>query len=125
MKRSIMKPHRIFLAALAAATLVGSASAATPREASIPFVDSGSIRDWRAVGRDTLYVQDVHRNWYRAELMGPCIDLNFANTIGFDASGTNRFDRYSSIVVRGQRCPLQSLVASAPPPKKAKKTKTS
>lgn len=119
----MMKIHHIFLAALAAATLAGSASAAPPEEASISFVSSGSINNWRVIDRDTLYVQDVHRKWYRAELMGPCFDLNFAQAIGFDVRGTDRFDKYSSIVVRGQRCPVQSLVASAPPPKKVKKAK--
>ena len=114
------------------ATLVGSLflmAGAVPvladpppeKQASIAFVDSGSIRDYRAVGRDTLYVQAIGGKWYRATLMGHCLDLPFAEAIGFDARGTNTFDRFSAVIVRGQRCPLTSLVASAPPPKKAKK----
>ncbi|ARS27845.1 hypothetical protein KC8_11150 [Sphingomonas sp. KC8] len=123
-------PHFITSLAGAAALVVGlSGLSATPastapavgEEASIPFVSAGSIRDFRVVDRDTLYVQDIQRNWYRAELMAPCTDLPFAETIGFDVRGTNRFDRFSSVLVRGQHCPLKSLVVSAPPPKKAKK----
>ena len=30
---------------------------------------------------DSLYVQDTHRQWYRAELMAPCHDLDFAEAI--------------------------------------------
>lgn len=110
---------------LGAAFLAGAAMPAAaefkPIEMSIPFVSHGGIRDWRAIDRDTLYVQDIHRNWYRAELMTNCFDLPYAEAIGFEARGTDRFDRFSSVIVRGQRCPLQSFVASGPPPKKAKK----
>ena len=124
------KQHFIASLAGAAALVAGlSGLSSTPaiaapamgKEASIPFVNSGSIRDFRVVDRDTLYVQDVHNTWYRAELMVNCTDLPFAETIGFDVRGTNRFDKFSSIRVRGQNCPLKSLVVSDPPPKKAKK----
>lgn len=126
-----MKP-RLMLAALAGSVLLAAGAApafAAPapqktveKQASIPFVDSGSIRNYRAVGRDTLYVQDVGGHWYRAKLMSDCMDLPFAQAIGFDARGTNSFDRFSSIVVRGRACPLTSLVESGPPPKKAAKS---
>jgi hypothetical protein len=109
------------LAMIASAALVAVAPASAefrPIEMSIPFVSQGGIRDWRAVDRDTLYVQDTHRHWYRAELMTSCFDLPFTETIGFAAGGTDRFDRFSSVIVRGQLCPLKSFVASGPPPKK-------
>ena len=109
---------------LGAALLAGAAPAAAefrPIEMSIPFVSHGGIRDWRAIDHDTLYVQDIHGYWYRAELMSNCFHLPYAEAIGFDARGTDRFDRFSSVIVRGQRCPLQSFVASGPPPKKERK----
>lgn len=125
-----MKSLRILPVMLGAALVAAGMSpalAGTPaqkpaeKQASIPFVDSGSIRDYRAEGRDTLYVQDIGGKWYRAKLIGNCLDLPFAQAIGFDARGTNTFDRFSSIIVRGQNCPLTSLVASGPPPKNARK----
>lgn len=123
------KKHILSALAGGALMIAGFAGTAQARpdsraEASIPFVSFGSIRDWRAVDRDTLYIQDVHRNWYRAELLTSCHDLNFAHAIGFDARGTDRFDKFSSVVVRGQRCPVRSLVASAPPPKKDRTRKS-
>lgn len=108
-------------AALIASAAVPAAAEFKPIEMSIPFVSHGGIRDWRAIDHDTLYVQDTHRNWYRAELLSRCFDLLFAEAIGFDASGTDRFDRFSSVVVRGQRCPVKSFVASGPPPRKERK----
>jgi hypothetical protein len=53
--------------------------------------------------------------------MAPCQDLPFANAIGFETRGTSDFDRFSTIVVRGQRCPVPSVVKSGAPPKKAHK----
>ncbi|WP_414900816.1 DUF6491 family protein [Sphingomonas flavalba] len=125
-----MKSNRLglALAALAGAALFAAPGAAKdqkPRvlgvEASIPFASS-SINSWQADGNDAVYIQDLRRQWYRATLIGPCTELPFANAVGFDAGrALNTLDRFSTIVVRGQRCPLTSLVTSAPPPAKAKK----
>lgn len=126
MNTRIMK--RWTLASLAAAALVAGMAVTAPTRAefkeieqSVPFVSKGSIRNWHAADRDTLYVEDVHGRWYRADLMVNCFDLPFTEAIGFEARGTDRFDKYSAIVVRGQRCPLKSFVASGPPPKKQKR----
>ncbi|PTR06484.1 MULTISPECIES: DUF6491 family protein [unclassified Novosphingobium] len=111
------------LAALALAATPALAQAPVnpgkPVEASIPFVNHGGIRDWRAQGDSTLYVQDQSGQWYRASLMGPAFDLPFAQAIGFDARGTDTFDRFASVVVHGQSYPVQSLVKVAGPPMKA------
>jgi len=87
-------------------------------EARIPFVNNGGIRDWRAEGRDTLYVQDRLRRWYKATLMHPATGLPFAQAIGFETRGIDSFDRFSTVVVDGQRIPVQSLVRVEAPPTK-------
>lgn len=119
-----MKQNVLIL--LATATLVAANPAfaadatAKPVEASIPFVNMGSIQNWRADGDSALYIQDAHRKWYHATLMGPCTDLPFANAIGIETRGIDTLDRFGTIVVRHQRCAIQSFVASGPPPKKSK-----
>lgn len=90
------------------------------KDASIPFVNSGSIRDWRADGNEALYVQDVHGRWYHARLMGPCHDLPYAERIGIETRGIDTLDKFGSVIVRGQRCHIQSLVRSEAPPSKAR-----
>lgn len=90
-------------------------------EASIPFVNHGGIYSWQAIDRNTLYIQDRHRNWYKATLFSPCFDLPYAEAIGFRTMGIDRFDRFSSVLVRGDQCQVQSLVTSAPPPSKHRK----
>lgn len=116
---------KVLLASLTATLAMGllapaaqATDAPRPKQASIPFVNNDGIRDWRATDRQTLYVQDNRRKWYRATLFGPCLDLPFAQTIGFETRGTDTFDRFSTIVVRGDRCSLSSLEASEPPPKR-------
>jgi hypothetical protein len=120
------------LLALGAATSLPSLAAegATPLpaapavQASIPFVDHNSIRDWQADGRDGLWVQDQRRNWYYAKLLGPCSGLDFAITIGFDTGPSNQLDKFSSIVVpREDRCQITSFTRSDAPPPSVKKKK--
>lgn len=110
--------------ATAAPAPATAATTTAAEQASIPFPNSASIRTWEATDRDTLYIQGPGRQWYRATLMSPCLDLPFTEVIGFETRGAPTFDRFSSIVVRGQRCQLNSLVKSDPPPKKEKPAKT-
>ena len=114
-----MKMILAAFAASAAALAPVPAAAREPaigEEASIPFVNLNSIRTYRAIDRDTIYFQDLRRRWYRGEVIGSCLDLPFAEAIGVETRGINRLDRFSSILVRGQRCQLTSLVRSDAPP---------
>lgn len=88
--------------------------------ASIPFVNHGGIRDWRSTDDHTLYVQSQGGRWYVAKTLGPCLGLNTAIRVGFDAGPTDTFDNFSSIVVRGQRCPIKSLTRIDGPPPSSK-----
>jgi len=102
---------------LFALALAGAAAASTPPpQVTIPFANHGGIRDWEADRDRGLWVQDQHRRWYYAKLMGPCTGLNFAHSIGFDTRPMGQFDRFSAIVVPGTgRCQVQSLTQSAAP----------
>lgn len=115
-----------------ASSLAGMASAQAPApkaeralgvEATIPFANSIGIRDYRADGDHAIWIQGSGRQWYRAELMGPCMGLNFANRVGFVTRGTSSLDKFSQIQVEGRTCQISSLVTSAPPPSKADKAK--
>lgn len=110
-------------AMLAGATLADSPPATpAPQEARIPFAKK-NIWNWRVVDDRTVLIQDLGRKWYKATLLGPCINLTFAQRVGFDAGPTDTFDRFSAILVQGRRCPLVSLVGTAAPPKKSKTSK--
>jgi len=113
-------------AAIAAITLLplGAALAAgnaVAPEAQIPFVNHGGIYDWKADEDKGLWIEDIHRNWYYATFMAPCVGLDFAIRLAFDARPLDTFDRFSAIFVPGWgRCAVQTFTASeGPPPRNA------
>jgi hypothetical protein len=119
-----MKTHRIArtLATIAVLALpfgVACAHESIAPEAQIPFVNHGGIYNWQADRDQGLWIQDAHRNWYYATLMGRCNGLSFATAIAFDTRPLDTFDRFSAIVVPGSgRCPVQNFAASDAPPSK-------
>ncbi len=102
-------------------------SADAPRElgaeASITFPSDSSIRNWQADRGRGIWIQDRQRVWYYGTFAGYCPDVDFAQAIGVETRGAGRLDRFSSIVVRGERCPLTSFVTSAGPPLRRDKSK--
>lgn len=119
---SMKKLITTLIAAGAAISVAGIAPAAgntAGEQARIPF--SSSVRDFRADGRNAIYIQDVHGQWYRGTFIAPCTDLPFATAIGFNDRGVGGLDKWGTIYVRGTRCQLNSLVKSSPPPSKRHK----
>lgn len=84
-------------------------------EARIPFADNGGIRNWRAEPGDVLLIEARGGDWYRAEMMGPCIGLNFTETIGFETNPNGSFDRFSSVRTRDGECHVRSLTRTSDP----------
>lgn len=115
------------LAPLAALALSALPAYAAPKplasggEASIPFVSHGGVDDWRADGDRVIYFRDIHRQWYRATLMTRAVDLPFTEHIGIEARGTDRLDKFASVIVHGQSYPIESLIKVEGPPVKGKK----
>ncbi len=117
---------------LAAMLLPLSAAAATepaqePRqlgvESSIIFPSDSTIRNWRADRDRGIWIEGRRGEWHYGTFVGFCRDLDFAHAIGVETRGAGRLDKFASIVVRGERCPLSSFVTSAPPPSKRDKAK--
>ena len=105
---------------LPAAAQEAPAAAPAPKEARIPF--ASMVRDYRAENRDVIYLR-AGRDWYRGTFMAPCQELPWAWNIRFDnGPGVDAIDRFSTVIARGERCRLNSLVKSGgEPPKAAKK----
>jgi hypothetical protein len=122
--------RNVILALAAAASLAAPAAARPDRaplpvrpgeEVSIPFVDFGGIRSFEAYTDQEVYLEDRHRNWYKAELIGPCFGLNWATGIGIDTHGGSSFDHFSRLIVGRERCQIGSLTRSDKPEKPWKK----
>jgi hypothetical protein len=86
--------------------------------ASIPFAAIGNIRDWHASSADELYVQAMNRDWYRATFWAACHPLPFAIGIAFVTEPNGALDRFSSILVDGERW---SFERSEAPPEEARR----
>lgn len=121
-----MTRNLIALLAAAAATPALAAPAADAparvqaEQASIPFAGF-RIRNFHADEDDVVYLEDRGRRWYRAELIGPCREIRWARAIGIDTRGSSSFDRFSALIVDGQRCQLSSLTPSEKPARRKAK----
>jgi hypothetical protein len=120
--------------ALAAASVLAAPSLAAPapqnaavsrEEVRIPFVNFGGIRSFHSEDDGIVFLQDRSRRWYRAEVIGPCRELRWANRIGVDTRGSSSFDRFAALVVGDERCQLTSLTRSEKPERRASRKKRS
>ncbi|MGE4064380.1 MAG: DUF6491 family protein [Rhodospirillaceae bacterium] len=87
----------------------------TGPQARIHFANLGNIRDFHAINDDTVFLQTRNRQWYRADLIGPCFGLPYANVIGVDSRPMGTLDRFGTIIVDGERCKIGSLTPSESP----------
>ena len=69
------------------------------------------IKDWSVPNDHTVIVVTDDGTRYRAQTLGPCQGLDFANRVGFvNRGGFNQIDRFSSVVLDdGTRCPFQTF----------------
>ena len=79
------------------------------RHASIDFVSLGGIDDWRAQGDDAMLIKGLNGSWYRAEFSMPCSGIKFRERVAFVTDGSDRLDKFSSVLVDGQRCWFRSF----------------
>jgi hypothetical protein len=118
-----MKKLLMTVAVLAAPAIAAASptNAEIGQEARIAFPNNATIRTFRADDRDTLYIQDRARRWYRASVIGPCINLPFAHAIGVEQRGSSVLDRFSALIVEGERCQLNSFVRVGAPPERRRR----
>ena len=87
----------------------------TKKQVRINFVDYGAIVDWRAKGDKALLIKTADDKWYRAAFRFPCLELPFAETIGFVTSPKGQLNRFSSVIARNEYCRFDSLEEIAEP----------
>ena len=117
--------HLLMLSASAATPLIGASPAAPGKDVSVPFANDGNIDDFRSDGDEAVYLEVNGFDWYHAQLLGSCNRLPYAQHIAVETRGTGTLDKFATLIVDGQRCPLTSLVRSAPPPKSPDKRHSS
>ena len=114
----------VMLAALAAMTASAWAQTEQAEQAEAPpvtfnvieedvrvyFADT-RLRDYQVGRDDSLLLRAGANRWYRATVWEPCAsDLRWAyNAIGFDLRPSGTLDKFSSVIVRGNRCAIRTL----------------
>ncbi len=117
---------RVLIAAAALLALSTSAYAQTPTaegqeqtpvaftviesDVTVPFADV-RIRDYQIGRDDSLILRAGVNRWYRATIWEPCAsDLRWAyDRIGLDTHPSGSLDKFSTVIVRGRRCPIRTL----------------
>jgi hypothetical protein len=126
-----MKVHSIWV--LGTLTSLALAGCATNSSSHSPSADnlqtaggdatlqSYRIRSWSAPNDHTVLLESSDGTRYKAETIGPCFGLDFANRVGFsNRGGFNQIDRFSSLVLPdGTRCSFQSFSKVISPESKA------
>jgi hypothetical protein len=110
---------------LSAGVRAQDAPAPKGESTSIPFITRGSVRSFEsAPNGEGIYIQNNQRDWYYASFFTRCHDLPYAIRIGFDTFGNGTsLQRGDTIFADRQRCRIDDIVRSGPPPKKVKKRK--
>ncbi len=109
-----------WLLAMPLMMLVAASALAQGERAVLRFADLGGIRDWRADTDKAILIEGQNKNWYRATFYAPCVGLRFANTVAFVTEPDGGLDRFSSILVQGERCWFKSFERSGAPGKRGK-----
>jgi len=103
---------------LIAAALLGAAPGfaadlSAGQETTIPHMSR--FLEWRPDGAQALFVRGENGRWYRVTLETPCPRMQNRSNTRFNASPSDRFDRFSSIRADGWRCQVASITRSEGP----------
>ncbi len=67
------------------------------------------IRDWQDVDRESFVIYGpVNKDPYLVKVWPTCTGLRFTDTIGYTTTN-NYLTKFDSVIVRGQRCPIESI----------------
>ena len=105
----------------------------TPRPGDFQFSDIERIASWRPGGPRLIYLKDGNNQWYRVDIVEPCMDLFPGKEPKFITLTDTQGKRYSAVVIERRQCDVIKLEKTAkpegdpyvpPPPKPVPKVST-
>ena len=119
MKELLLPAAAALLAAAVPAFAAPAPGAPAREEVRIPLARF-TIRNFHPVGDDVVYLEGTRHQWYRAELVPRCFELQSALHIALDTRfNGDTLDNSSSLIVGRERCRIASLTrADGPPPRR-------
>ncbi len=107
----------IAVAALALPLISPTAAMAQERKSSdLQFNDIGRVLNWRAGGGHLIYIKDAQEQWYKIEMLEPCMDLFPGKDPTFITLTDTAGQRYSAVVIERHQCTVTDLAKLAAPP---------
>jgi hypothetical protein len=119
MREYLLPAAAALLAATVPAFAAPAPAAPAREEVRIPLARF-TIRNFHPVGDDVVYLEGPRHQWYRAELVPRCYELQDALGIRLDTRfNGDTLDNSSSLIVGRERCRIASLTrADGPPPRR-------
>ena len=119
MRQYLLPAAAALMAAAVPALAEAPKSAPAREEVRIPLARF-TIRNFHPVGDDVVYLEGPRHQWYRAELVPRCFNLQDALGIRVDTRfNGDTLDNSSSLIVGRERCRIASLTrADGPPPRR-------
>ena len=125
MSRSLLAliPPALFVAGLGAGAIAASASPAphrAAREKPHECFFLSQVSGFNHAGRDQIYVHTGPRDVYLFRTLGPCPDLDFGESVGFDQAGGGTIcngidvDLIVPSTIGPRRCPVAMIRKLAP-----------
>jgi len=118
-------PALLFATGVSAQQLGPTPGPHSGERASIPFITYGGARTFQATPQgEGVYIQNSRRDWYYVSFFNRCHELPWAVRVGFKTfGGGSSLERGDTIIAGRERCRINDIVRSGPPPKKPKRRK--
>ena len=88
---------------------------AAPKPGDFQFADIERIASWRPAGPRLLFLKDGNDQWYRVEIVEPCMDLFPGKDPKFITLTDTQGKRYSALVIERRQCDVAKLEKAAKP----------
>ena len=97
-------------------SLASTATAQERKSSDLQFNDIGRVLSWRPAGPRLIYIKDAQEQWYKIELLEPCMDLFPGKDPTFITLTDTAGQRYSAVIIERHQCSVTDLAKLAAPP---------
>jgi hypothetical protein len=107
-----MRFGKFGLLALVLAAVAGQAAAqqpATPPSKALQFADIGRVLSWRSGGGKVVFIKDAKEQWYKVDMLEPCMDLFPGKQPTFITLTDTQAQRYSAVVIERRQCTVLGI----------------
>lgn len=110
----------VFTIGLLTLSVAAQAQAPARPAPKLQFADVGAVAAWKPGGPRLLFIEDKKNQWYRVDLLEPCMDLFPGKEPTFVTETDLEGQRFSGVELEHHQCTVTNLVKiTEPPPEQA------